>query len=102
MRNNDPVLPGHSSAGDLTPYLTAYFGTTTGPKAEPSSYTRIAESLRIAAEAVVFVSDSPHELDAARACGMRTRLAVRPGNPQRRRADTNGSCPSTRLHSSLW
>ena len=71
----------HSSAGDLTPYLTAYFDTTTGPKAEPSSYTRIAKSLRIASEAVVFVSDTPRELDAARACDMRTRLAVRPGNP---------------------
>ena len=75
------LLFRHSSAGDLTPYLTAYFDTTTGPKAEPSSYTRIAESLRIASEAVVFVSDSPRELDAARACGMRTRLAVRSGNP---------------------
>jgi methionine salvage enolase-phosphatase E1 len=32
-------------------------------------------------EVVVFVSDTPRELDAARACGMRTRLAVRPGNP---------------------
>ena len=72
---------GHSSAGDLTPYLTAYFDTTTGPKAEPSSYARIAESLGIASEVVVFVSDAPRELDAARACGMRTRLAVRPGNP---------------------
>ena len=61
--------------------MTAYFDTTTGPKAEPSSYARIAESLRIASEAVVFVSDSPRELDAARACGMGTRLAVRPGNP---------------------
>jgi enolase-phosphatase E1 len=75
------LLFGHSSAGDLTPYLTAYFDTTTGPKAEPSSYARIAESLRIAPEEIVFVSDSVRELDAARACGMRTRLAVRRGNP---------------------
>jgi enolase-phosphatase E1 len=75
------LLFKHSSAGDLTPYLTAYYDTTTGPKGEPSSYARIAESLRIASEAVVFVSDSPRELDAARTSGMRTRLAVRPGNP---------------------
>ena len=75
------LLFQHSSAGDLTPYLTAYFDTTTGPKAEPSSYARIAESLGIASEAIVFVSDSPRELDAARTSGMRTRLAVRPGNP---------------------
>jgi enolase-phosphatase E1 len=75
------LLFRHSSAGDLTPYLTAYFDTTTGPKAEPASYRRIAESLNVAPEAVVFVSDVTHELDAARATGMRTRLAVRPGNP---------------------
>ena len=75
------LLFKHSSAGDLTPYLTAYFDTTTGPKGEPASYRRIAESLNVASEAVVFVSDVTRELDAARATGMRTRLAVRPGNP---------------------
>lgn len=74
------LLFQHSSAGDLTPYLAAYFDTTTGPKAEPSSYTRIAEALGMAPAAIVFVSDVTRELDAARASGMRTRLAVRPGN----------------------
>jgi enolase-phosphatase E1 len=74
------LLFRHSSAGDLTPYLTAYFDTATGPKAETSSYARIAGRLGIAPEAVVFVSDTLRELDAARACGMQTRLAVRPGN----------------------
>jgi enolase-phosphatase E1 len=75
------LLFRHSSAGDLTGYLTVYFDTTTGPKAEPSSYARIAERLGVAPEAVVFVSDSPRELDAARTARMRTRLAIRPGNP---------------------
>jgi enolase-phosphatase E1 len=75
------LLFRHSSAGDLTRYLAAYFDTTTGPKAEPSSYARIAERLGTAPESVVFVSDAPRELDAAHAAGMRTRLAVRPGNP---------------------
>jgi enolase-phosphatase E1 len=75
------LLFRHSLAGDLTPYLTEYFDTTTGPKAEPSSYARIAERLKVAPERVVFVSDAPRELHAARASGMQTRLAVRPGNP---------------------
>jgi enolase-phosphatase E1 len=75
------LLFRHSLAGDLTPYLTAYFDTTTGPKAEPSSYARIAERLGTTPEAVMFVSDTVRELDAAHAAGMRTRLAVRPGNP---------------------
>jgi enolase-phosphatase E1 len=75
------LLFRYSQAGDLTPYLTVYFDTTTGPKTDPSSYTRIAERLGTVPEAVMFVSDTVRELDAARACGMRTRLAVRPGNP---------------------
>jgi enolase-phosphatase E1 len=75
------LLFRHSSAGDLTTYLTAYFDTTTGPKAESTSYAHIADSLGLAADAVLFVSDAISELDAAVASGMRTRLAVRPGNP---------------------
>jgi methionine salvage enolase-phosphatase E1 len=39
---------------------------------------RIADSLRIASEAVVFVSDPLQELDPVRACGMRTRLVAPP------------------------
>jgi methionine salvage enolase-phosphatase E1 len=35
----------------------------------------------VALGAIVFVSDVTRELEAARAAGMQTRLAVRPGNP---------------------
>jgi enolase-phosphatase E1 len=73
-------LFANTIAGDLTPFLTAYFDTTTGPKRQPASYRRIAELLNEPPKTVVFVSDVTAELDAAGAAGMRTVLSVRPGN----------------------
>jgi enolase-phosphatase E1 len=75
------LLFRHSSAGDLTRFITHYFDTTSGPKSDSGSYRRIASAMEIPPPAIVFVSDAVRELDAARAAGMQTRLAVRPGNP---------------------
>jgi enolase-phosphatase E1 len=75
------LLFGHSSAGDLTKYLSWHFDTTTGPKADTDSYRRIATAMAIPPGAIVFISDAIRELEAAQAAGMQTRLAVRPGNP---------------------
>jgi enolase-phosphatase E1 len=69
----------HSAAGDLSPYLDSYFDTTTGPKREPDSYKKIAVALRLQAQQILFVSDVPAELDAAKAAHMRTALSLRPG-----------------------
>jgi enolase-phosphatase E1 len=44
------------------------------------SYRRIAEELRLAPADAVFISDAVAELDAALAAGMKTILALRPGN----------------------
>lgn len=73
------LLFGHSNAGDLTPFLAAYFDTTTGPKGEALSYTRIAAALGQEPRLVLFVSDVAAELDAARAAGFDTALCVRQG-----------------------
>jgi enolase-phosphatase E1 len=73
----------NSAAGDLTRFIRAYFDTTTGPKREPESYARIAETLERTPAEVLFVSDVGAELDAARAAGMRTALCLRtPGSIQ--------------------
>ena len=56
------------------------FDTTTGPKREAASYAAIAADMGLAPRQVLFVSDVGAELDAARAAGMATALAVRPGN----------------------
>ena len=73
------LLFAHSTAGDLTPWIDAYFDTATGPKREATSYQKIASALQLKPERFVFVSDVEAELDAARGAGMRTLLSLRPG-----------------------
>lgn len=68
-----------STAGDLTPFIRAYFDTTTGPKTEARSYERIAAALERSPSEILFLSDVSAELDAARIAGMRTALCARTG-----------------------
>jgi enolase-phosphatase E1 len=75
------LIFGHSLAGDLTPLLSGYFDTTTGPKREPASYTRIAAALGLPPGDILFVSDMAPEIDAARAAGLQARLIDRAGGP---------------------
>lgn len=70
----------HSNHGDLTPMISGYFDTRTGPKQAAASYTAIAEAMKVAAAEVLFFSDVVRELDAAREAGCGTRLAMRAGN----------------------
>jgi len=76
------LLFAHTNGGDLRPYLSAYFDTTTGGKKEPASYTRIALKLGLAPGQILFVSDAAEELDAAEQAGMEVALCVRPGTPE--------------------
>jgi enolase-phosphatase E1 len=71
------LLFAHSDHGDLTPFLSGYFDTTTGAKGEAESYRLIARELGEAPSGGLFVSDVPLELDAAQATGFATALAVR-------------------------
>jgi enolase-phosphatase E1 len=71
------LIFGRSDHGDLTPFLSGYFDTTTGAKAEAESYRRIAAALGEPAAAGLFLSDVVRELDAARAAGLRTVLVAR-------------------------
>jgi enolase-phosphatase E1 len=70
----------YSTAGDLTPLISAYFDTRTGPKMETASYAPIAALMNVAPNEVLFFSDSVRELDPAREAGCQTRLVVREGN----------------------
>jgi enolase-phosphatase E1 len=74
------LLFRYSNYGDLTPYLSGYFDTRTGPKAERASYAAIAEGMGVAPGEAIFFSDAVRELDAAREAEMATRLVVREGN----------------------
>jgi enolase-phosphatase E1 len=74
------LLFGATEQGDLTPFISAFFDTGVGAKRWPDSYRRIAAELNRVGEEVLFVSDTPAELDAARAAGCAALLAERPGN----------------------
>lgn len=80
------LLYGHSTEGDLRGLFSHWFDTRIGAKGEPASYGSIAASIGEPAENVLFVSDSPAELEAARRAGMATRFSHRPDNPQREAA----------------
>lgn len=73
------LIFGHSIAGDLTPLLSNYFDTTTGPKRDSDSYTRIVDALDLAPSELLFVSDMVPEVDAAREAGLQALLIDRAG-----------------------
>jgi enolase-phosphatase E1 len=75
------LLFAHTEAGDLTRFINSYFDTNVGKKGDPDSYRRIATSLGLQPNEVLFISDVVAELDAAREAGMQPLLSVRPGNP---------------------
>lgn len=72
-------LFGFSTEGDLTPYFSAYFDTTTGTKRDEQTYQLIVQQLNVPANNVLFLSDIHQELEAAQAAGLRTIQLVRPG-----------------------
>lgn len=74
------LLFQYTTNGDLTKWIEAYFDTSSGAKTEAASYHRIAQALHAVPEEILFISDSPAELDAARSAGLAVRFAVRPGN----------------------
>lgn len=73
------LIFGFSEAGDLTPYFSHYFDTTTGGKRELETYPKIADAVNIPAESILFLSDIVEELEAAKAAGFQTVQLVRPG-----------------------
>jgi enolase-phosphatase E1 len=75
------LLFGHSVAGDLTPLFDGYFDTAVGPKTSAQSYERIAAALGFGAGAILFLSDTPAEITAAKAAGMAAIRLVRDGVP---------------------
>lgn len=74
------LIFGFSEAGDLTPLFSGYFDTTTGPKREAIAYERIAGSIELAPDEVLFLSDVAAETDAEKAAGMRALLIDREGD----------------------
>jgi enolase-phosphatase E1 len=66
------LLFTHTEFGDLTPLFSGYFDTHIGGKQQVESYQRIAETIGLPAEQLLFLSDINEELDAAKAAGFAT------------------------------
>ena len=78
----------HTDHGDLCPLFTGHYDTEIGGKREAGSYVRIAGSIGIAPENLLFLSDIVEELDAARDAGWQTMLVDRREDyPQARTGD---------------
>jgi len=71
----------HTTHGDLTPFISNYFDTSTGPKLDAATYAKISTELALEASEILFCSDVLAEVDAARTSGLLTTLVLRPGNP---------------------
>jgi enolase-phosphatase E1 len=77
------LLYGHCSGGDLRSLFSHWFDSRTGPKQESGSYRRIADAMGVDPAAVLFISDSLPECEAACRSGMAVLFSDRSGNPQR-------------------
>ena len=65
---------------DVLSSIAGFFDTAVGPKRSIDSYSRIAHELGRPPEQILFVSDTPEELNAALDAGCQILLVVRPGN----------------------
>jgi len=68
----------YSEAGDLTGLFSGHFDTEIGYKREIESYRRIARTIGLLPDSILFLSDVVEELDAAREAGFGTVLVDRP------------------------
>jgi len=77
------LLFAHSNSGDLREYLSAYFDTSIGQKAQSDSYKEILLTLGISnARECLFVTDVLAEAEAAQDAGMQVVISMRPGNAE--------------------
>jgi enolase-phosphatase E1 len=69
----------HTEKGDIRSLFKGFFDTTSGAKTEANSYLRIAEALGTAPADILFLSDSPRELEAAKGAGFVVLHVIREG-----------------------
>ena len=70
----------HTTHGALLNYFSAHYDTNIGAKKDAASYKTIAQDVGISPTKVLFLSDTPAELDAAKSAGMQVCLVCRPDN----------------------
>ncbi len=70
---------GHTTEGDVLHYLSDFFDLSTGGKKDVRSYEKIAAAVSRPASEILFLSDIPEELLAARQAGFKIHHIVRQG-----------------------
>lgn len=75
------LLFSHSDYGDMLKFISGHFDTNIGHKQEPQSYKNIVEDLKVDPTHIIFLSDIPNEIVAARAAEMEVYILDRPNNP---------------------
>jgi enolase-phosphatase E1 len=83
----------HTTAGDLRNCFRDHYDTTLGSKRDAASYATIARAFDLPPHDILFLSDVPAELDAARRAGLQTCLVRRPGN-----GPVSADCPHRQIH----
>jgi len=75
------LLFAHTTYGDVTSHLSAYFDLEVGSKRETASYQKILQQIDggITPDQVLFLSDIEAELQAAQSAGLSVAHIVRPG-----------------------
>ena len=73
------LLFGHTQWGDLNPLFSGNFDTHVGKKQEVEAYREISRSIAMSPAEILFLSDTPGELDAASQAGMKTCQLLRKG-----------------------
>ena len=71
------LLFAHTEYGDLSVLFTDYFDTAVGAKQDSTSYQKMTASVAVAANEILFLSDSVAELDAAAIAGWQTLQLIR-------------------------
>ena len=74
------LMLGHSNEGDLRPFISFWFDTTTGPKRERASYEKIADEMGVLPSDILFATDVVAEAQAAKAAGFQVVIMDRLGN----------------------
>lgn len=69
----------YSTYGDITGMFSGFFDTKIGNKKDESSYRKIAQEIGIKPEEILFISDNPDELKAAKSAGFEVIQSVREG-----------------------
>ncbi|MGN8199331.1 acireductone synthase [Salinisphaera sp. RV14] len=94
------LLFAYSDAGDISGLFSGFFDRRVGAKKNADSYTAIAQALGENPAALLFISDTGSELDAAKQAGLQTCWIAR-DDDTREKAEASQAHPSVASFSEI-